>query len=665
MTTPTGTIKASDIVDEFGYSRANNSVSLGDYRVNRTVSGLSNLPLDTGVPQSGAISFDSLRGKKLNVVVDCTPTPSNTLLHSYNRYVRTLTDGTPQHFYTSTPNQEDLTGYTLEASNYFSSYVQQISGTVPLYRIFNTETGAHILTTSIDEWNLGPPWIKEEQQSPRSNLLEPIRYQIGQWGYVHPSAVANSEPIRRANRSPYDWLLTTSEVEAQNQGGIGYTYDGIQFHTPKPVGIDAVRVIARTKYDTGQGVTVIGGFKTKPSNPTDKKVWIHTNGTITSDGNSPIVTTTVKENFYTRRDGTFSNYITLTPPTGSGGSTLTFGPDYKDDAIQVLVDVPYTISGSSGEGNGQLRIRLDSSSQIGGDDSGSNFDGDYNDLTLSIANGSFYYTSGGVLSYIFVGKKERVREYCSLLTGDWDKSNDLIVDIGPSARIYGAGGDGGDGGKQAAVGRDGVSGTSAIGIKATNSTTIRVASGAIVSGGGGGGGGGGGAQGVGYNKGKGFVTRGGGGGGGGGQGYPGGANGDGGAADPPRTREPGNEAYNPGTAGGAGNNTQGGNGGNGGSATLGSRTQAFGGGGGGGGFCLGSPGKGGTGVNGGSAGTILKGGDGSKGSQASSNGQYGSIGEGGKGGLNGYGIIVDTAKTNITYSNNGSVSSEVYSTDPS
>ena len=466
MTTPTGVIKASDIANEFGYSRANNSISLGNYRVNRTVSGLSNLPLDTGVPQSGAISFDSLRGKKLNVVVDCNPTPSGPLLHSYNRYVRTLTDGTPQHFYTSTPNQEDLTGYTLEASNYFSAYVQQISGTVPLYRIFNTETGAHILTTSVNEWNLGPPWIKEEQQSPRSNLIEPIRYQIGQWGYVHPSAVANSEPIRRANRSPYDWLLTTSEVEAQNQGGIGYTYDDIQFHTPKPTSSAVQRVNARTKYDTGQDVTVIGGFKTKPDNPIDKKVWIHINGTIAPEGQTGKIIY-----FSTSREASSENYIYL---SADGYPTLTFGPNAGGYYYSVYNGVQYSVSGNSG-----LKLALNGSTQVLSDDDGSRGDGDYNDLVLNAGEGSFYQ-SGESIFYKF-GSTLINRTRCSFLTGSWDATTDLYIDIGPSGGVYGSGGNGGA--------NSAFDGTSAIGIIATNKVVI-TNRGSVLPGGGGGGKGG-------------------------------------------------------------------------------------------------------------------------------------------------------------------------------
>jgi hypothetical protein len=50
MTLPSsGSISASQIRNEFGASGANNSVSLGNYRVRQTVSGLSNLPLDTEI----------------------------------------------------------------------------------------------------------------------------------------------------------------------------------------------------------------------------------------------------------------------------------------------------------------------------------------------------------------------------------------------------------------------------------------------------------------------------------------------------------------------------------------------------------------------------------------------------------------------------------------
>lgn len=69
-----GVIEASDIRDEFGATNGT-SVRFGDYRVSQTVSGLTNMPLDAGIPQSGPIKFSDFYNKKLNVVVDYTVSP--------------------------------------------------------------------------------------------------------------------------------------------------------------------------------------------------------------------------------------------------------------------------------------------------------------------------------------------------------------------------------------------------------------------------------------------------------------------------------------------------------------------------------------------------------------------------------------------------------------
>ena len=62
-------ISASQIRDEFG-ATSGTSVNFGAYRVSQTVSGLLNMPLDAGVPQSGEIKFSDFYSKRLNVVVD-------------------------------------------------------------------------------------------------------------------------------------------------------------------------------------------------------------------------------------------------------------------------------------------------------------------------------------------------------------------------------------------------------------------------------------------------------------------------------------------------------------------------------------------------------------------------------------------------------------------
>lgn len=64
----------SEISTEFGLPPGKN---LGAYRVSETIGTLSNLPLDTEIPQSvsigsSAIKFSNFYGKKLNIVVNCT-----------------------------------------------------------------------------------------------------------------------------------------------------------------------------------------------------------------------------------------------------------------------------------------------------------------------------------------------------------------------------------------------------------------------------------------------------------------------------------------------------------------------------------------------------------------------------------------------------------------
>ena len=67
MTTPSGPISAQDIKNEFG--EVGGTVPLGSYRVSQTKGELT-LAIGDGIPSSGAISFDNMRNKRLNIVVD-------------------------------------------------------------------------------------------------------------------------------------------------------------------------------------------------------------------------------------------------------------------------------------------------------------------------------------------------------------------------------------------------------------------------------------------------------------------------------------------------------------------------------------------------------------------------------------------------------------------
>jgi hypothetical protein len=151
------------------------------------------------------------------------------------------------------------------------------------------------------------------------------------------------------------------------------------------------------------------------------------------------------------------------------------------------------------------------------------------------------------------------REYCSLITGEWESNTDLRLDIGTSGVVSGAGGNGGRGGNSyynsCEQGQPGRFGTSAIGV---NYQPIIITNRGRIQGGIGGGGGGG--VGFGHNhrrRGRSVHSLGPGGGGGGGLGSPGGSGG------PPGVSGSGNRSTTTRneTAGLDGNINQNGNGG--------------------------------------------------------------------------------------------------------
>ena len=77
-------IKFSEIETEFGQ---NTDRDLGEYRVSQTIGGLSNQPLDTGIPSSGEIKFSDFYDKKLNVVIDYhSGTSENRPTDAFSKY---------------------------------------------------------------------------------------------------------------------------------------------------------------------------------------------------------------------------------------------------------------------------------------------------------------------------------------------------------------------------------------------------------------------------------------------------------------------------------------------------------------------------------------------------------------------------------------------------
>jgi len=127
------------------------------------------------------------------------------------------------------------------------------------------------------------------------------------------------------------------------------------------------------------------------------------------------------------------------------------------------------------------------------------------------------------------GSSKASVNHCALRTGTWNNPAALIVDLGSSAKVYGAGGDGGEGADGVGAnnvgenGDKGGDGSSGLGIQ-HQGTIINFRSGAKIRRGYGGGGGGAGGRETSKND-----RRAGGGGGGGGAGFPFGLGGDGGA----------------------------------------------------------------------------------------------------------------------------------------
>ena len=77
--TPQNSMSFQQITDEFGNPTQN---KFGAYRVSKDIGGLSNLPLDDGIPQSGEIKFSDFYSKKLNIVVDCHSGPSQDRINA-------------------------------------------------------------------------------------------------------------------------------------------------------------------------------------------------------------------------------------------------------------------------------------------------------------------------------------------------------------------------------------------------------------------------------------------------------------------------------------------------------------------------------------------------------------------------------------------------------
>lgn len=215
MSIPGYTVSLLDIENEFGGS---GSIAINEYY--RDTSGGLNAqyvvgkqggsdygppgsgfspegdPNTSSIPSSGSIDFASFR--------------NTTCLLGFNRYYcpGCSNDGRSLHFYSCQPGQENLTDYSLEQANFFYIFSTSfISGTVPLYRFFDTNRypgGGHIFTTNFGEGS--------------GMNYENIK------GYVRTYQTANSVPIYRGYNG-VDYFYVTNPGELG-----GYNNEGIQFY---------------------------------------------------------------------------------------------------------------------------------------------------------------------------------------------------------------------------------------------------------------------------------------------------------------------------------------------------------------------------------------------------------------------------------------------------
>ena len=125
-----GTIRWSDIRDEFGPNVGTTGVSLGRYRnsdsnfSNKDVGSLTDLPLDIGVPKSGTISASSFYSKRLNMVLDMYSGSTETRVNCRTRY-------------NDSNNVKVVGGYRPRPSNTDNTRV-----IVNVNKTFGSETGA-------------------------------------------------------------------------------------------------------------------------------------------------------------------------------------------------------------------------------------------------------------------------------------------------------------------------------------------------------------------------------------------------------------------------------------------------------------------------------------------------------------------------------------------
>lgn len=525
-----GTISFSQIAGEFGLPPRRN---LGAYRVSESFSGLVNMPLDTGIPQSGRINFSDFYNKKLNMVIDCY-SQSGSIPESFHfDTYQALNTGLRECWFR-------VDNPSVSASDvYLTSFGSGVA-LVPIRIVVNDNP--QISSTSFDTIIIqqGAASGVPSASDIVINFQDPLDITVNAYISSTPLKVTFTglkRDIRYLDMANQTVTLPVSDAFGSVQGypslGKGLALrdsagddlnTGITIGTATPISGNNTRVSNGLLYPfkadplswSGEfnsggwigryGVTPISVWDTsnnygviKANNGSGGQfIWIYTIS-IPTDGN------------YTIRsiadDTATVQFLPTSFQFNVGFSGLVYEKTVPLKAGTYQVRVTYNQCTTCGPikttdpiGNpSYFALTIDASTQVIDVSSAINKCGmksRYNNLPRSTRviggfRGKPSSTSGTKVwadanNTIYNGTQRNGTSTAAFRTGIWDSGTELIVNVGPNGKIYGYGGNGGSGGGSSRASTNGENGGAAF--SAQTSCTLRNY-GLIYQGYGGGGGG--------------------------------------------------------------------------------------------------------------------------------------------------------------------------------